>query len=119
MPVLLRGQMKTFNTKTNPNFPQVQDINCEQVKEYLTKAALIDVRAQGEYEDLPKLEEARHILLDELLEDKHQLDASQPIIFICRSGGRSAKATAWALEKGLTAYNMAGGMLRWKDVFGL
>jgi rhodanese-related sulfurtransferase len=41
------------------------------------------------------------------------VDASKPIIAVCRSGSRSGKAAVRLRAGGLTARNMAGGMNAW------
>lgn len=43
-------------------------------------------------------------------------DRSRPILFICRSGVRSATATTKAMEMGFKhVFNMEGGMLGWHN----
>lgn len=38
-------------------------------------------------------------------------------VFVCRSGARSAKAAAIAIQKGIpTAHNMMGGMIQWNNL---
>ena len=51
---------------------------------------------------------AIHAPLDSL--NPAALDAGKPVIAVCRSGSRSAKATGKLRAAGLTAHNMAGGM---------
>lgn len=52
--------------------------------------------------------------LDQWLE---QQDRNHPIIFICRSGGRSGRATEQALSMGFkNVKNMTGGMILWNDL---
>jgi rhodanese-related sulfurtransferase len=50
-------------------------------------------------------------------EDKvESLDASQPVLLICRSGSRSQRAANLLVEKGFEAvYNLEGGLMRWRD----
>ena len=82
----------------------------------LKGARLVDVRMPEEYGG-----ELGHIAgallktlgpeLDDYLE---KLDRSDTLIFICRSGTRSGRATTQAMELGFkTIYNMEGGMLAW------
>ena len=42
------------------------------------------------------------------------LDKSKPVYTYCLSGARSDAATGWLIEKGFTAYNLAGGTIAWK-----
>jgi rhodanese-related sulfurtransferase len=44
------------------------------------------------------------------------VDATKPIVTVCRSGNRSAKAAAKLSEAGLTVHNMAGGMSAWEKL---
>ncbi len=74
---------------------------------------LIDVRAAHEHE-------AGHIAgtplseLGELSARAAEIDRERPVVFYCRSGGRSALATQAFAEAGFDAHNMAGGMLAWQ-----
>ncbi|MGE4130194.1 MAG: rhodanese-like domain-containing protein [Bdellovibrionales bacterium] len=39
------------------------------------------------------------------------------VVFVCRSGARSGRATAFAFEQGFKyVYNMKGGMIRWNEL---
>ena len=46
------------------------------------------------------------------------LPTDRPILCICRTGARSANATAFLRERGLDAINLEGGMKAWA-AFGL
>lgn len=46
--------------------------------------------------------------------DAGVLPTDKPIVFICRSGARSAKACAAVAPRGLKVFNMEGGMLAWQ-----
>ncbi len=73
---------------------------------------LLDVR---EYEEWMSghAPTAVHIPMSRLVEHVEELDRSQRIICICRSGNRSARVTAWLRERGFDAVNMTGGMSTW------
>lgn len=43
----------------------------------------------------------------------HELDKNKPYMIVCRSGGRSGKATAFLESHGFNVTNMSGGMLEW------
>jgi rhodanese-related sulfurtransferase len=45
--------------------------------------------------------------------DGDALPADQPIVVVCKMGGRSAAVTAWLARKGYDARNLDGGMLAW------
>lgn len=85
----------------------------------LKDGILIDVRMPDEYiGELGHIERARLITLGPELENfLKTADKTLPIIFICRSGARSGKATASALALGFeNVYNMEGGMLAWNSL---
>jgi rhodanese-related sulfurtransferase len=42
-----------------------------------------------------------------------ELEGSDRIVVICRSGGRSALATEWLSTAGFDAANVVGGMQEW------
>jgi len=80
---------------------------------------LIDVRSKEEYEgELGHIEGAKLVTLgDELTNWLSEQDKDSKIIFVCRSGGRSGKATEEAISIGIKdTINMTGGMLLWNDL---
>ena len=44
----------------------------------------------------------------------HELDRSKEYIMVCRSGGRSGRATQFLEGYGFNVINMSGGMLTWE-----
>lgn len=77
---------------------------------------IVDVRTEEEVAT-GMIEGAKHIPVDELEGRLGELDASRPTVFVCRSGGRSAKATKIAADAGFgEVASMAGGMNRWKSL---
>lgn len=73
---------------------------------------IIDVRETDEVK-AGKIPTAMHIPLG-LVEFKIQdLDKSKEYIMVCRSGGRSSKATMLLEDQGFNVVNMTGGMLEW------
>jgi rhodanese-related sulfurtransferase len=80
---------------------------------------LVDVRSQAELELVGRVPSAKHIewaFYPGMLANpnfaaqlKTQVDASQAIVFMCRTGGRSHSAALVADELGYTAYNMLEG----------
>jgi molybdopterin/thiamine biosynthesis adenylyltransferase/rhodanese-related sulfurtransferase len=79
--------------------------------------ALIDVREPYEFA-AGHLPAAINIPLSSLNAQWREVAAANRVIFICRSGARSAQACQLARERGIQhASNLAGGMLAWaKDV---
>jgi rhodanese-related sulfurtransferase len=74
---------------------------------------LIDVREPHEY-DAGRISGARLIALGELAANPEAIDSGRPVVFYCRSGGRSAMATRAFRGAGYDAYNMVGGLLAWE-----
>ncbi len=106
---------KFKQTTGNPHFPEVMDVEPTEVLENATALKLIDVREADEFiGELGHVDTSELIILNTIPEKINSLPKDQTIIFICRSGGRSAQATAFAQSKGFTdVYNMRGGMLAW------
>jgi rhodanese-related sulfurtransferase len=95
------------------------DYTPQQVSELLAQGAiqLIDVRQPHEHE-AGRIAGGRLIELGQLSGAAETIDRSRPIVFYCRSGGRSAMATQAFDEAGFDAHNMTGGLLAW-DAAGL
>jgi rhodanese-related sulfurtransferase len=80
---------------------------------------IIDVRTPEEYTgELGHIENARLVTLGPELETFLSLnDKNKPLIFVCRSGTRSGKATIAAMEVGFSeVYNLDGGMMKWNSL---
>jgi rhodanese-related sulfurtransferase len=77
-------------------------------------ARLIDVRQEYEWE-AGHVGGAEHIPLEELPAAAARIDREQPVVFVCRTGSRSALATEVFRASGYEAYNLAGGLLAWID----
>ena len=82
-------------------------------------AVLVDVRSRAELELVGRVPNANHIEwafypgmvanADFAAQLQAQVDKSQAIVFMCRTGGRSHNAAVVAEELGYTAYNMLEG----------
>ena len=113
--------MKKFaftDFSSNPQFDGVRDVEPEALLAAAEKLVIIDVREPDEFTgELGHIDGARLVPLASLSTAIDSLPPDQTIVFVCRSGGRSARATAFALESGLTeVYNLKGGMLRWNQI---
>jgi rhodanese-related sulfurtransferase len=74
---------------------------------------LIDVRTEAEFAQA-KIEGSTHIPLHMLPLKIQDLPKSEPIVFYCRSGARSAQACAWLMSQGINnVYNLSGGIMNW------
>jgi rhodanese-related sulfurtransferase len=76
------------------------------------RVQLIDVRQRHEHE-AGRIAGGRLIELNELSTAIDSIDRSRPVVFYCRSGGRSAMATEAFAQAGFDAHNMTGGLLEW------
>ncbi len=90
------------------------DYTPNEVAELLAQGniQLIDVRQSHEHE-AGHIAGSRLIELADLPAHAQTIDRDLPVVFYCRSGGRSAMATEALTQAGYDAHNMAGGMLEW------
>lgn len=98
---------------------QVRDVAPEKVYPYLHKLKIIDVRRPDEFTgELGHIEGAELLTIGDDFEHRiASFDKSRPYLFVCRSGGRSARAARIALTSGFKyIFNMEGGMLRWNEL---
>ncbi|HWE14413.1 MAG TPA: rhodanese-like domain-containing protein [Solirubrobacteraceae bacterium] len=95
------------------------DYTPHQVKELLDQAdvQLIDVRQPHEHE-AGRIAGDRLIELDRLPTEAGTIDRERPVVFYCRTGGRSAMATQAFEQAGFDVHNLAGGLVAW-DAAGL
>ena len=75
-------------------------------------ALLVDVREPVEW-NTGHAPSARHIPLGQLPRYLSDLPKDRRIILVCRSGNRSAQATAILTAAGIDASNLTGGMSAW------
>ncbi|MGE0187868.1 MAG: molybdopterin-synthase adenylyltransferase MoeB [Steroidobacteraceae bacterium] len=97
----------------------VQPISTVELHELISTThtgwQLIDVRESFEFA-AGHIDGAIHIPLSALLDESATFDTSVRLIFVCRSGGRSAQACTWAATRGTAAQSLQGGLLAWKKV---
>lgn len=83
-----------------------------QVSELDPDVRLLDVREDDEWQ-AGHAPGAVHIPLGELPSRLDELPESDALYVVCRSGGRSARATAFLNANGWDAVNVDGGMRSW------
>lgn len=108
-----------FSSQTeNPHFEGVFDIAPQELKDKLNDVKLIDVRQPDEYTgELGHIANSELMVLDTLPDKLASVSKDKTVVFICRSGGRSARATAFALMNGFqSVFNLQGGMLLWNEL---
>lgn len=105
-------------TTPNSQFPQVYDVEPQEVLENSTALVLIDVRRPEEFTgELGHVKDSALIVLDTIPEKISTLPKDKSIVFVCRSGMRSAQASAYAQMNGFkNTYNMRGGMMLWNQL---
>ena len=97
-------------------FAGIWEIQPIAVEEHRGEFMVLDVREPAEFDGpLGHIDGARLLPLGELAERADELPRDQPIVAVCRAGGRSAQATVILKRAGFTDLaNLAGGMLRWR-----
>lgn len=86
-------------------------LNGEPTDALTPEWTLIDVREHEEW-DNGHAPGAVHIPLSELPARIEELPDTE-LVIVCRSGGRSARATQWLNHAGFEARNLDGGMKAW------
>ena len=76
-------------------------------------AVLVDVRESEEWL-VGRAPQAVHIPLRELEGRLGELPVEGRLVMVCRSGGRSGRAAAALVSRGMNAVNLAGGMQAWR-----
>jgi rhodanese-related sulfurtransferase len=76
------------------------------------RAVLLDVRQISEWDSGHALN-ARHIPLGALAARLDELPAGRPVVAVCESGLRSARAARLLSRQGHEVYNLRGGMRAW------
>jgi glyoxylase-like metal-dependent hydrolase (beta-lactamase superfamily II)/rhodanese-related sulfurtransferase len=100
------------------NYDGVPQIAASWVCSHLDRVFLVDVRDQHEFASLPAIEGAHRVPLSDLAGRLAEIPKNKPVVTVCRSGTRSAQATAVLKKNGYPdAANMKGGMLAWKELF--
>lgn len=106
------------SSEANPDLDIVSDVSPDEVNAKRDRICLIDVRRPDEYSgELGHAPGAKLLTLDTLADHFDEIPKDQTVVFICRSGRRSASATALAKDQGYeSVYNMKGGMLMWNEM---
>ena len=95
---------------------QPHEVPSIEVNEIPDGVVLLDVREDEEWV-AGRIEGSLHVPMNQVpqqLNYRAELFASdQPLVVICAVGGRSAHVTAWLLQNGVDAVNLAGGINAW------
>jgi len=96
----------------------IPELSVQQVREHRDALRIVDVRRPDEFNaELGHIKGAAFCTLETDLEIVlPKLSRQETYVFVCRSGGRSAQATAFAKAQGFEkVFNMMGGMLAWNS----
>lgn len=94
--------------------PAVPEVTPDEAAKLQADGALmLDVREADEVA-AGRAPETVHVPLTQLMASLGALDRSRKIVAVCRSGNRSATATAVLRKAGYDAANLAGGMKAWQ-----
>ena len=80
--------------------------------EILAGAVLVDVREPYEYA-AGHVADSVNIPLGSLPQHRNDIPAGRRVVCVCRSGNRSAQATAYLRDSGADAVNLTGGVQAW------
>ncbi len=99
-----------------PSVDGIPTVDCDDLQKMRGQVRIIDVRRDDEFNgELGHIENAEHHALGPDLERfLHAAPRDASYVFVCRVGGRSAQATAFAMAVGLlNVANLGGGMMQW------
>lgn len=104
-----------FQSSAVPRPGGYADIDPQTLSRHLGAVRLFDVREPHEYNDaLGHVQGARLVPLATVPGALGAEERQGPVVMICRSGGRSARAAMAMAQAGFTeVYNLAGGMMGW------
>jgi glyoxylase-like metal-dependent hydrolase (beta-lactamase superfamily II)/rhodanese-related sulfurtransferase len=105
----------------NFGFGGLWDITPHALTEVLAQVQVLDVREPGEFaQGLGHIQGALLVPLGDLEARLAEVSAQRPVVTVCRSGARSARAAAMLVKAGFVdVANLAGGMLRWRAEGGV
>src|SRR5690349_14764201 len=94
---------------------EVPTIQVAQVPDPIPEGVtVLDVREPVEWH-YGRIDGAVHIPISEIPDRATELPIDQQLLVVCKVGSRSAQVTAFLLDKGFQAVNLAGGMIDWAE----
>ena len=95
------------------SIPQITSPELKALLDDGQDLCLLDVRSPQEFE-ICRIEGARLIPLNQLMEEVHQLDTAQEIVVHCKTGVRSLRAIQQLQQAGFKKLtNLQGGIIDW------
>ncbi|WP_108669113.1 rhodanese-like domain-containing protein [Peribacillus acanthi] len=94
----------------------MKELTAKEVEALVNEGKAIDIIDVREVDEVAagKIPGAVNIPLILVEFRMHELDKSKEYIMVCRSGGRSGRASQFLESQGFKVINMAGGMLNWE-----
>ncbi len=90
-------------------------VDAARVGELIAAGAfVVDVRRAYEWE-AGRIPGAAHIEINDLASSAESVPRDRPVVFYCRTGGRSELAAAAFRESGWEAYCLEGGIAAWVE----
>ncbi|MDR4887798.1 rhodanese-like domain-containing protein [Fredinandcohnia sp. QZ13] len=88
----------------------------KEVEELLAEGKTLNIIDVREVDEVAagKIPGAVNIPLSLIEFRMHELDKSKEYVMVCRSGGRSGRASQFLENQGFKVINMEGGMLAWE-----
>ena len=115
-PAIQNAELRVNTTELPALVPELSIEELHNIKDEIAseQVVLIDVREPDEYADhhVPGSQNVPLTKLPAWVKTWSDDDARE-VLFICRSGNRSARATHLARQMGLNAKNVAGGTAEW------
>lgn len=91
---------------------KLKSIHINNIRQQLNNIHLIDIREKLEFHALPKLPQAKHIPMGDLVRHPDQyLSKDECYYLVCRSGMRTEQVTQYLTSLGYDVVNVEGGML--------
>lgn len=93
------------------------EITIAEFKELSPDVRRVDVRETSEFVgDMDILPNTEHAAMGDVPEASEAWEKHEPIVIICRSGGRSGHAALWMQKQGFdNVVSLRGGMLDWNE----
>src|SRR4051794_35651736 len=92
---------------------EIPEIDVDEMADRMaTGAVVVDVREPDEYE-AGHVPGALLVPLSDLADRVDDVPSGQPVLLICKSGGRSMRAAEYLTTFGRDVTNVAGGTMAW------
>ncbi|MEH7378939.1 rhodanese-like domain-containing protein [Bacillus sp. JJ1533] len=94
----------------------MKQMTAKEVEQFLTEGKTLNIIDVREVDEVAtgKIPGAVNIPLGLVEFRMHELDKTKEYVMVCRSGGRSGRASQFLENQGFKVINMEGGMLAWE-----